>query len=570
MRVWRAEKTDDDFAGQVALKFRLSKVVAGLLAGCGFSGIDEVTRFLDPSLASMTDPFEMPGMDRAVRRIWTAIAEREVMAVYGDYDADGMTSVALLVSVIAGLGGIAEPWLPVRGQEGYGLGVASLTRLLASVKPSLVITVDCGTNSTDAANMLSDVGVDLIITDHHEVSSELADAIALLNPKLGGDEAIKMLAGVGVAFKLCHALVKYGRQHGLENAENVDLRDYLDLAAVGTVADIVPLTGENRILVRHGIERLNRTKSPGLRALLDVAGVNKTVEASQIGFSIGPRLNAAGRLGEPEAALQLLLSQDYETARTLAVRLNDLNRTRKKIENDIFTEAAKRIDASFNETTDFGIVVYNDDWHQGVIGIVASRLASRYSRPVVVVSFDSGGVGRGSCRSIDGYSILKGLAACSDLLENYGGHDMAAGLDVRAENLEAFAERFNKEAASCLRDNDLTPVLKINMWLQLDDINSGLLDDLAVLKPFGQGNPVPVWAVSGVRLSGQCAKVGTNHLKFSVTDGNIRHEAIAFGMADRSLPPDRFDLAFTLQKNSFQGRDSIQLNVRDFRETPSS
>ncbi|NLB56274.1 MAG: single-stranded-DNA-specific exonuclease RecJ [Lentisphaerae bacterium] len=571
MTVWQTENTEPELAVQIERELRLTSHISRFLAGQGFFSVEEVSSFLRADLSSIGDPFHLSGLEKAVARIWDAIERQETIIVYGDYDADGITGTALLVRVLKQLGALSvRPHLPDRESEGYGLSEISVQNLLENTDPDLLITVDCGTNSVEASKILAEAGVDLIVTDHHESSGELTRAFAHINPKLSEDNSLRMLAGVGVVFKLCHGIVKYGIHHKKIDQESIDLRKYLDLAAIGTVVDIVPLTGQNRVLVKYGMKYLQKTSYPGLKALLQISGIRDSdqISVSQLGYAIGPRLNAAGRLGEPETALELLMTNDVEVAEILATRLNSLNKKRKSICDKIFNEVVSRIEAMFNLEKDFGIMVHDPEWHEGVIGIVASRLVNTYCRPAAVATFDNDGNGRGSCRSVEGCNILNVLDSCSDLLETFGGHNMAAGFSISLKNADKFAERFNEAIAKEVSNNNLEPTLKINGWLELDDVNEQLIKEQNLLEPFGHGHPKPVWAIKGVQLTGNgCTTVGTNHLKFSVTDGNNYKEAIAFGMADNPVPEGRFDVAFVAEKNSFRGMDTIQLNVKDYRAT---
>ena len=542
--------------------------------GLGYRDMADIGRFLNPRLSDLSDPFLLPDMEPAARRIQQAILADESIAVYGDYDVDGIVSTALLVQVLHRLGApVVTPCLPSRQEEGYGLSPAALKRCMAQCNPSLLITVDCGTNDTEAIRLAQTAGIDVVITDHHESSGPRAEALAVVNPKLGQDNNLKVLAGVGVVFKLCHGLLKIGRDQGMPGAQAIDLREYLDFVAVGTVADIVPLTGENRILVRHGLAQMNQALAPCWKSLVDIAGIRGAIHAHHIGYGLGPRLNAAGRMGNADASLELLLTDNMERAQKIAVELDGANRERQKIESEIVAEAMREIDANFNEQEHYGLVIAKTGWHAGVIGIVASRLVARYRRPVVVVAFDpdssiptSRRVGRGSCRSIEGYHLLNGLERCRQFLLTYGGHEMAAGLEMKMDQYEAFRTAFNQAVKVGLEGRDLRPIQRINAWITLDQANDSLFAAMEALRPFGQSNPVPVLAVRGVRIQGQPRRVGVNHLRFMVGDGRTSRSAIAFRMADIAIPEGPVDVAFTFQKNFFWGNETLELNVQDIRK----
>lgn len=554
-------------ANQIADTFCLPLPVAETLAGAGYREMADIERFLHPRLSDLSDPFLLPDMERAVRRIQQAIQSDESIVVYGDYDVDGLVSAGLLVHVLHGLGAtMVTPCIPNRQMDGYGLSLALLKRCIEQCHPRLLITVDCGTNDTEAANLASQSGIDVIITDHHECSGTPAKTVALVNPKLGKDERLKVLAGVGVVFKLCHALLKSGRDRHQAAAQNLDLRKYLDWVAVGTVTDIVPLTGENRILVRHGLNYINQTPSPCWQSLANIAGVQGAIDTYHIGYCLGPRLNAAGRMGHAETALELLFTETQDRAKAVALTLDNANRERQSIEADIVEQAIGDIDAYFNDQTHYGLVIAKTGWHSGVIGIVASRLVARYRRPVIVVAFDKSGAGRGSCRSIEGFHLLKGLERCRQYLVTYGGHEMAAGLEIKIDRYEAFRAAFNEIAKIDLNGQDMRPVQRINSWITLDQADDALYAGLETLRPFGQNNPTPVLAVRGARIKGAPQRVGRKHLRLRVDDGRTIRSAIAFGMADRAIPDGPIDMAFTLRKNSFRGNETMELNVQDIRK----
>jgi single-stranded-DNA-specific exonuclease len=447
-----------------------------LLASRGITDPSDAERFLTPRLSDLADPFLLPQMDAAVQRIWRAIEGGASIAVYGDYDVDGITSTALMVQVLESLGAEVKSFLPLRMDEGYGLTPEGLQRCLESLKPSLILTVDCGTGSVAAVEQAKAAGVDIVVTDHHAVArGEVAPALAVVNPKLG-DERFHMLAGVGVAFKLCHALTKHGRSGAHRAAGDLDLRGHLDLVALGTITDIVPLVGENRILARHGLAQLNKTENRGLKTLIDVAGITQRIDTYEVGFRLGPRLNAAGRLGDALEALELLLTKDATRAMEVAQRLDASNRDRQAVEAAILQEVLREMDQQFDPGQHFGLVVGRKGWHTGVIGIVASRLVQRYNRPSIVIGFDEDGTGKGSCRSIDGFDLVGGLSQCAQHLVKFGGHTMAAGLEIERANLEPFQEAFNAAAAGALRGTDLRPVQAIDSWVGLGDVDDRLFE----------------------------------------------------------------------------------------------
>jgi single-stranded-DNA-specific exonuclease len=565
MKVWKTKECAEDSVARLIQDQNLYPPLARMLASRGFLDPNSVDHFLNPRLSDLSDPFLLPGMDQAVDRIWKAIDTGQQIVVFGDYDVDGITSTALMIQVLGRLGAKACPFLPHRIDDGYGLAEETLQRCIDTLRPQLVITVDCGTGAADSVKLAGRAGVDVVVTDHHAPSGLIAPAIAVVNPKLGLDEDSKELAGVGVAFKVCHALLKVGRQKGRHTAATVDLRSYLDLVGVGTIADIVPLKAENRILARYGLDQLNKTISVGLKALVEVAGIEGHLDAYHVGFLIGPRLNAAGRLGDAQAALDLLLTHDPRRARDVALQLDQSNRERQHVEKQMVEEAIKELETTFDPKKDFGLVLARKGWHPGVIGIVASRLCQSYRRPTIVIALDETREGRGSCRSIEEFNIVDRLEECSDLLIRFGGHAMAAGLDIRDVHIEAFREKFNQVAARSLEGVDLRPVQKIDAWIDLWEADDRLLEGLKRMRPFGLGNPTPVWGSRGVRVVGQPRVLKEKHLKMWVASGAVQRNAIAFGHGQREIPAGLIDIAFQLDQNMYGGRQSLQLKVQDFR-----
>jgi single-stranded-DNA-specific exonuclease len=567
-RQWRTVQTDAARSDALAGALSLPRPVAALLVARGLNDAAAASRFLNPRLSDLSDPSRVPGLDAAVERLGVALKAGEKIVVFGDYDADGITATALYVTVLRRLGGNVAAFLPNRLSDGYGLSAATVDRCLAVHSPAVLLTADCGTGSSEAVRRAAAAGVETLVTDHHEPGGDVAPARAVVNPKLGAPNGIGDLAGVGVAFKLCHGLVKRCRDAGLAAAADVDLREWLDWVALGTVADIVPLTGENRILVRHGLTRLNATRCVGLKRLMEVAGLKGPVECGHIGFALGPRLNAAGRMASADPALELLLTEDAERAGTLAVELDLANRERKDTEEAIARAAVEEINTIFDGSRDFAIVVGRDDWHVGTVGIVASRLVQRYGRPAVVVGFDPGtGQGRGSCRSIPDLDIVAALSECADLLLGFGGHKMAAGLSMESDKLDLFRERFGRVCARRLQGADLRPTQDIDGWIGLAEADRAFTEAVDRLRPFGIGNPAPVWGVEGVTLQGTPRIVGKNHLRMTVASGGKSMPAIGFGLGERSLPGGAMDLAFELRLNTFGGYCAPELHVRDFRPT---
>ena len=565
-RRWVIAKSEPALARTLADAVGVPASLAQVLINRGYREAESATRFLNPQLRQLSDPFELPDMDAAVERLVAAIGRHERIVVYGDYDVDGVTSSALLMRVLRDAAADVDSFLPRRMDEGYGLSQAGVARCLKEHDPRLVVAVDCGTSSIHEIADLKRRHIDTIVLDHHEPPDQLPECAALVNPKRSlqrqrvsaseQSRSYEPLASVGISFKLAHALLK--RERHLAKA--IDLREHLDLVAVGTVADVVPLTGENRILVKSGLEWLPRTRKVGLRALLDVADVPDPVSPYHIGFRLGPRLNAAGRLADARAALELLLTDDAARASELAELLDEHNAERQQIEERITEEALAQ---ARQREPDRVLVLANADWHAGVVGIVASRISQQYYRPSVII----GAQGKGSCRSISGFSIVDALSKCASVLERFGGHEMAAGLRIDPKRIGVLRRLLNEHAARVLRDEDLQPRLHIDAVVRLDELQGKFFEQLERLEPCGQDNPGPTFAALGVRLRGTPRVVGTDHLKFFVADPvtGVGAEAIWWKMANRELPKGLMDVAFNAQLHQYRGEQTVQLNVRDVR-----
>ena len=564
MKVWKSP-ADDPRTADLAQVSGLPLPIAAILAARGLTDAASIDRFLSPRLSDLTDPFSLLDMDVAVDRIWTAVRGGQRIAVYGDYDADGVTSTALLTHVLRRIGADVKPFLPERVADGYGLTLHGLQRCIDTCNPQLIVTVDCGSGSKEPIRVAAKAGIDVVVTDHHEIPDGHPGAVAFVNPKRQADECTRMLAGVGVVFKLCHALVKHGRANAVSSVGPLDLRDYLEWVALGTITDVVPLTGENRILARHGLQRFGSTSHPGLRALLAVARAGPRVEAYHVAFLLGPRVNAAGRVGKADTALELFLVEEPALAESLARQLDAANQARKAAEDTILQAALDDVGAGFDASKQFGLVIGGDGWHRGVVGIVAARLCKRFGRPAVVVGFDEDGIGHGSSRSIDELDLVRALQGCADLLSTFGGHRSAAGLVVDRARFDEFRQRFNAVCAAALEGIDLQPVQRIDAWLALTSLDRDFLHQLERLAPFGEGNPAPVLGVRGVSIASQPRVVGRDHLKLVLASGGRQIEAIGFDMGQRRLPEGPIDVAFRLERNTYGGQDALRLNVQDLR-----
>lgn len=566
---WVTVEVNEGKAVALAAALSVPVPVAKVLIARGVDTLESAERFLNPRLSDLSDPFELSGMRGAVDRLWRAIDAQERITVYGDYDADGVTSTALLMLVLRHFGARVECFIPRRLEDGYGFSLGALEKVIAATNPTLIVTVDCGTRSVNEVNEASEHGIDVIITDHHEGQGlQLPKAVAMINPKLDGLPTTEVLAGVGVAFKLCHALVKQALSDGRPSAEQIDLRDYLDLVAIGTVADVVPLTGENRTLVRYGLGRLNgATQRCGIQALTRVSGIRTKLDCYHLGFLIGPRLNAAGRLGSAELGLELLMTEDPGRARRLAGQLDASNRERKRIEERIVEEAVVEVESSFDPACSFGVVASRRGWHIGTIGIVAARVADRFKRPTVVIAVDEDGLGRASCRSMGAVNIVAILDQCADLLKSYGGHRMAAGFTITEANIPAFRSRFNAGCQAHIHETDMVLTHVVDAWIALSEADRRLVESVESLRPLGLGNQTPLWGARGIRILGQPKLVGNNHLKMTLVSGATQADAIGFGMAGRKFGKGEMDMLFQVQQNTYMGKESIQLSLKDFRET---
>ncbi len=533
--------------------------IANLLQRKGFRCADEVQDFLRPRLRSLGDPFELPQMNAAVSRILAAIDAKERIVLFGDYDVDGVTSLTLLAEMLRAYGAAPELFLPLRMEEGYGLSAESVERCWQQYHPHLFIAIDCGTSSVSEIAELRTRGAEVIVFDHHEPKAALPDCVALVNPKLSSECRLRYLCSAGVVFKVCHALLK------TRPLQNFDLKAQLDLVALATVADIVPLEGENRLLVHHGLRQLARSERPGIRKLMEVAGVHPPLSAEDVGFRLGPRLNAAGRLTTAEKALQLLLTKDEREADELAALLDLQNRERQQVEKEIFAAADEQVMHEFDPARDAAIVVGARGWHPGVLGIVASRIARKYHRPTIVIGFDAEGSGKGSGRSIAGLSLVEALGNCASLLEKFGGHEMAAGLTIREENLIAFSNEFRRAAGQMLSSDALQARLHLDHEVLLSELNGDLLQWHELLEPFGNGNLQPTFVAREVEPSIPPRVLKEKHLVLRLRQRNFHARAIFFDGARDPLPTPPWDVAFQIHTDEYEGVKRLQVHVQDLR-----
>jgi len=565
---WSCAESNKSVAAQLAASLNLSPLFAQCLLNRGFDNVERIGRFIDPRLKHLADPFLIPGMERAVDRLFDARQSSEPIVIFGDYDVDGVSASAILVEVLAVLGCKVDTYLPNRLDEGYGLSQVAVENCFERHGRKLILAVDCGSTSAASIAWLQAKGCDVVVVDHHQVSTPAPAPVALVNPQLAGagQPSFRELCSAGLAFKLAHALMKRGRKVGLPQASEYDLRGLLDLVALATIADVVPLIGENRILVSAGLARLNETTRPGLLALMEIAQITTAITGYETGFQLAPRLNAAGRLENAQEALNLLLSQDINQARAIAKRLDDQNRQRQRIERGILEEALARTRARIDTADDFVIVDGHTPWHIGVVGIVASRLLQEFYRPTIIFGGD-GEKWRGSGRSIEGFDLAQALRECNELLLGHGGHAMAAGLSIHPDKLELFRTRINEIARRALTPEQLQPALRLDAQADLDDLTVERVAELGKLQQTGIGNPPVHLYISNATFHRPPQRMGQDnqHAKFWVTDGKGIRESVWWNAGEAPLPEGRFDLAFAPQTNHYLGTSSVQLKVLDWR-----
>jgi single-stranded-DNA-specific exonuclease len=567
LKRWVLGQADQGLTAELSNALGLSPIVAGLLLARGHAEVESARAFLNPSQDQLHDPFLMLGMPEAVRRVLQAIDNKEPVLIYGDYDVDGTTGTAVLLRALRMLGATAGYHVPHRFTEGYGIQQAGLEKA-GNDGYKLVISVDCGITAHEPLHWARANGLDIIVTDHHlpDADEGAPPALAVLNPNQHGcNYPDKHLAGVGVAFKLIHALFR-------ERGREAQVPGFLKMVAIGTVADVAKLVGENRAIVALGLADLPRAVNPGLRALIDIAGCGDDggMTAYDLGFRIGPRINAAGRMDAARAVIELFEAKEKEEARRLAEHLDTRNSQRKEAQREIFNRAIEEFESGAERTAQtHAAVIAGDGWHRGVIGLAASKIAERLHRPCVVISLD-GNIGHGSARSIEAYHLFDGLTSCRDLLDKFGGHSHAAGLAIRRENIPEFRRRLNEHAASCLTEADMEPVLAIDAEVAAPELGFQLAQDLSALEPFGAGNPRPVFATRGFLVLGEPQIIKEQHLKMRVAgDDNRPIEAIWWrGVEEAEQTPKangRIDLAYEFEANRWNGDIRLQLNVKDMK-----
>lgn len=557
---WKLKQHSQPIPEVVRERFHLPSLVARILANRGIVSSEDIEKFLYPSLDYLFDPFLMKDIGKAVCRVSRAIDNSEKILIFGDYDVDGVTATALLYRFFRSIGSNVDFYIPDRDREGYGLSEKGLEKA-RDKGVNLVITCDCGINAFREVEFAKSLGMDIIVTDHHEPGDTLPSTYAVVDPKRKDDSyPFKELCGAGVAFKLLYALCSY------RNIPYNLVNRHLDLVAIGIAADLVTVLGENRILLSEGLKILNNTTKPGLKALIEVSGLtNTSIEVVNIVFGLAPRLNAAGRIGDASRAVNLLITDDPAEASKIAKVLEEENRRRQNIERKTIDDAILQLNATHDLERDKIIVLGSENWHPGVIGIVASKIKEGYNRPVVLVSFQDK-VGKGSARSIDGFDIYQAFLKCSELLERFGGHKMAAGLVIRQEKFPLLVDKLKKIADLEIQNEALVPFIEIDSEISFAEINQELMEFLNRMAPYGPGNMRPLFIARGLSVSGQPRVINENHLIFKVSQGRTVISAVGWRMVEQFellISGKPLNMAFVIEENSYNGLTEIQLNVKD-------
>lgn len=557
---WETYSVNNNVIEELASKNNLSLLLARVLANRGIDTDEKIKKFLCPSLDDLYDPYMLNDMDVAVKRINKAIEQKEKITVYGDYDVDGITSITILKRFLDEQGMNVDYYLPNRLEEGYGLNNNALQKI-KDRGTTLLITVDCGISAYDEIEFAKSLGIDVIVTDHHECPAVLPNTFAIIDPKRPDSTyPFNSLAGVGVTFKLIHALSIS------MNLSSESYLKYLDIVCLGTVADIVPLIEENRVIVKYGLEYVKNTKNIGLKALINISGYSE-IDSSAISFGLAPRINACGRMGEADIALEMLLTSDEKLAADIANKLQEKNKERQEVEKRIMVDAVAKIE-ELKMYNDNAIVVGSENWYHGVIGIVASKITELYYKPSILVCFD-GDVGKGSGRSIDGFDLHEALNSASEHLQKYGGHEMAIGLSVEKSKFNDFRNSIIKYANEKITEEFL-PVIKIDAEINTKEVSGKTIQDLKLLEPYGENNMPPVFMYKNIKVDSVRTLSNGKHLKLNIKDGNIVFDAIAFNMGDKKdsiKMGDKVDILFHLEVNRFNGRETIQLNVKDIKKS---
>lgn len=554
---WQIYETNNDKIEELVKTYKINNLLATILINRGIDSKEKIRQFLEPTRQDFYNPYLMKDMEIAVERIIKAIKNQEKVIIYGDYDVDGITSTVVLKKFLKDLGLEVSYYIPNRLSEGYGLNNKAIEKIV-NKGYSLMITVDCGISAIDEIDYANSLGLEVIVTDHHEPSEVLPKALAVVdNKRKDSNYPFRDLAGVGVAFKLTQAL---GMKLGLK--EETYLK-YLDIVCVGTISDIVPLVDENRVITKLGLLLVRQTKNIGLKSIINSSGYSK-IDSNTISFGVAPRINACGRIGKAEEALELLLSTDIYKVNELTNKLSEHNRERQEIEKDIYESAVEKIEKNHlyeNRT----IVVGGKDWHHGVIGIVSSKITDLYFKPSILLSFEEDGTGKGSGRSIPGFDLHEVLTKCQDTLEKFGGHSMAVGVTIKKENLEKFVKEFEKIAEE-EKIEEIVPILNVDAKIDLNSVDKDVIESLKALEPFGEANKMPIFAFKNLRIDSIRALSEGKHLKLTLKEDNKIINAIGFNMgelAEEYRIGDKIDVAGILEINTFNGVDNLQINIKD-------
>lgn len=558
-KIWKLKEIESSKAEEYVKRFNVSELTAKMLLAKDISD-SKVEEYLNPDIAKLHDPYLLQDMDILVDRILLAKERKEKVAIYGDYDVDGITSITLIYTFLKNLGMDAVYYLPDRIEEGYGLNTEALKKLKED-GVTLVITVDCGISAVAEVEYAKSIGLDICITDHHECSEVLPNACSIVNPKRPGSKyPFNSLAGVGVTFKVLSAIVKR------LNLPEQEYLKYLDIAAVGTIADIVPLVGENRIITANGLEMLKNTKNEGLKALMKVARIEK-VDSDNVSFGIAPRINASGRMADATVAVKMLLAESEMEAYKYAKVLDSQNTKRQEVEKAIYNEAIHIIEKEGLDKKKT-MVIAGNKWHQGVIGIVASKLTEKYLKPVILLAYD-GETAKGSGRIPAGISLYDALTKCSELLTTFGGHELAAGLTLETRNIEEFKNKF-EEVITSMKEEDFVRVIDIDCEITKKDVTLKIIDEIERLAPFGQKNKKPVFMYKNLKVASVSTLKDDKHLKFRLSEDNFYVDSVFFGAGNRRdevKVGDKIDVAVNVSLNEFQGRKTVQFLMTDFKKS---
>lgn len=558
---WQIYETDVEKVDLLKSKYGINELLATILVNRNIVDENKIKLFLNPTRNDFYDPFLITDMEIAVERIITAIKMQEKVTIYGDYDVDGITSITVLKSFLKDSGLEVDFYIPNRLEEGYGLNKEAVKKI-ADDGCSLMITVDCGISCIDEIEYAKELGIETIVTDHHEPGLEIPKAIAVIdNKRKDSTYPFRELAGVGVVFKLIQAL---GIKLGLKEESYLK---YLDIVCLGTISDIVPLVDENRVIAKLGLMLVSQTKNIGLRSIINSSGYKK-IDSTTISFGVAPRINACGRMGKAEEALELFLSPNINKVNELTKKLNEHNRKRQETEKEIYEnviETIKKENLNKNKT----LIVTGENWHHGVIGIVSSKITDMYFKPSILLSFEEDGMGKGSGRSIPGFDLHEALSKCSDQIEKFGGHSMAIGIAIKKENLEKFKEKI-EEIARENKIDEIIPIINIDAKINLSDISKEMVESLKELEPFGEANKMPIFAFKNLRIDSIRALSEGKHLKLTLKDNNNIINAIGFNLgylADEYRIGDKIDVAGVLEINTFNGVDNLQINIKDIMKS---